>query len=82
VRHCVDRAFRIAMDQRSVTCLIFPKDIQEETAVPNPPQKHDHALSGVGCPAPYMIPHQTDLSAAAKILNAGKKGRCWSAPAL
>ena len=73
VRHCVDRAFRIAIDQKSVTCLIFPKDIQEETAVPDPPQKHDHALSGVGCPAPYMIPHQSDLSAAAKILNAGKK---------
>ena len=25
VRHCVDRAFRIAIDQKSVTCLIFPK---------------------------------------------------------
>ncbi len=73
VRHCVDRAFRIAIDQKSVTCLIFPKDIQEEAAVPDPPQKHDHALSGVGCPAPYMIPHQADLSAAAKILNEGKK---------
>ena len=73
VRHCVDRAFRIAIDQKSVTCLIFPKDIQEEAAVPDPPQKHDHALSGVGCPAPYMIPQQADLSAAAKILNAGKK---------
>jgi pyruvate dehydrogenase (quinone) len=73
VRHCVDRAFRIAIDQRSVTCLIFPKDIQEEAAVPDPPQKHDHALSGVGCPIPYMIPHRADLSAAAKILNEGKK---------
>ncbi len=73
VRHCVDRAFRIALDQRTVTCLIFPKDIQEESAVPNPPQKHDHALSGVGCPVPFMIPHKADLSAAAKILNEGKK---------
>ncbi len=73
VRHCVDRAFRIAIDQKSVTCLIFPKDIQEESAVPEPPQKHDHALSGVGCPLPFMIPHKTDLSAAAKILNDGHK---------
>jgi pyruvate dehydrogenase (quinone) len=73
VRHCVDRALRIAIDQKTVTCLIFPKDIQEEAAVPDPPQKHDHALSGVGCPTPYMIPHQADLSAAAKILNEGKK---------
>jgi pyruvate dehydrogenase (quinone) len=73
VRHCVDRAFRIALDQKTVTCLIFPKDIQEEAAVPDPPQKHDHALSGVGCPVPFMIPHKADLSAAAKILNEGKK---------
>ena len=73
VRHCIDRAFRIAIDQRSVTCIIFPKDIQEEAAVANPPQRHDHALSGVGCPVPFMIPHKSDLTAAAKILNAGKK---------
>ena len=73
VRHCVDRAFRIALDQRSVTCLIFPKDIQEESAVPEPPQKHDFALSGVGCPFPYIIPQKGDLSRAARILNDGKK---------
>ena len=73
VRHCVDRAFRIAADQKCVTCVILPKDIQEEEAVPEPPQKHDHALTGVGCPVPYMVPHQSDLSAAAKILNEGKK---------
>ncbi|HEY1686116.1 MAG TPA: thiamine pyrophosphate-requiring protein [Tepidisphaeraceae bacterium] len=73
VRHCIDRAFRIALDQRTVTCVIFPKDIQEEAAVPDPPQRHDHALSGTGCPVPYMIPHKTDLQAAAKFLNEGKK---------
>jgi pyruvate dehydrogenase (quinone) len=33
----------------------------------------DRSLSGVGCPVPYMIPHKSDLSAAAKILNDGKK---------
>jgi pyruvate dehydrogenase (quinone) len=73
VRHCVDRAFRIAIDQKSVTCVIFPKDIQEEAAVPDPPQRHDHALSGVGCPSPFIIPQQADLAAAARILNDGKK---------
>jgi pyruvate dehydrogenase (quinone) len=73
VRHCVDRAFRIAMDQRSVTCLIFPKDLQEESAVPEPPQRHDHALTGIGSPVPYMVPHRSDLEAAAKILNEGNK---------
>ncbi len=73
VRHCIDRAFRIAMDQNTVTCLIFPKDIQEEAAVPEPPQRHDHALTGISCPVPYMVPHQSDLEAAAKLLNAGRK---------
>ncbi|HTW94888.1 MAG TPA: thiamine pyrophosphate-requiring protein [Tepidisphaeraceae bacterium] len=73
VRHCVDRAFRIAIDQRTVTCIIFPKDIQEESAVPDPPQKHDFALSGIGCPVPYMVPAKDDLVKAAAVLNEGKK---------
>jgi pyruvate dehydrogenase (quinone) len=73
VRHCVDRALRIAIDQSTVTCLIFPKDIQEEEAVPNPPQRHDHALTGVGVPVPYMIPQREELQAAADVLNAGKR---------
>src|SRR5947209_12632429 len=34
-RHVVDRAIRIALDQRNVTCVIVPKDIQEESAVPD-----------------------------------------------
>jgi pyruvate dehydrogenase (quinone) len=73
VRHCIDRAFRIAMDQKTVTCLIFPKDIQEEAAVPDPPQHHDYAVSGVGYPVPFMIPQKPELTAAAELLNAGKK---------
>ena len=73
MRHCIDRAFRIAMDQKSVTCLIIPKDIQEEKAVPEPPQKHDYALTGVGYPIPYIIPQPRELAAAAKLLNDGKK---------
>lgn len=73
VRHCLDRALRIAIDQRSVTCVILPKDIQEEDAVVEPPQRHDHALSGVGCPVPYMVPHPSDLAAAAEVLNRGRK---------
>ncbi|HVW21608.1 MAG TPA: thiamine pyrophosphate-requiring protein [Opitutaceae bacterium] len=73
VRHCIDRAVRIAIDQRSVTCLILPKDLQEEKAVPEPKQHHDMALSGIGCPTPYLVPHETDLQAAAAVLNAGQK---------
>src|SRR3989440_6898400 len=37
VRHLVDRAHRIALDQRTVTCLIIPNDLGDEPAVPEPP---------------------------------------------
>src|SRR4051812_29745513 len=53
MRHAIDRAVRIAKDQRTVTCIIVPKDIQEEDAVPKPPQVHDSVHSGVG----YAVPH-------------------------
>ena len=72
-RHAVDRAIRIALDQRTVTCVIFPKDTQEEKAVPEPPQRHDHAFTGIGCPTPFMIPHSADLEAAARLLNDGTR---------
>jgi len=39
VRHLVDRAFRIAMSERTVTCVIVPNDVQEEDAVESPPRK-------------------------------------------
>src|SRR3954470_21741935 len=32
-RHCIDRAFRIALSERCVTCVIVPKDLQEKEAV-------------------------------------------------
>src|SRR5581483_4575722 len=34
IRHLVDRACRIALSQRTVTCIILPNDIQELDAVP------------------------------------------------
>ena len=73
MRHIIDRAMRIAMDQRCVTCVIIPKDIQEEPAVPEPPQEHNYALSGIGCPVPHIIPREEDLKRAAAVLNAGSK---------
>ncbi|HEX3356194.1 MAG TPA: thiamine pyrophosphate-requiring protein [Tepidisphaeraceae bacterium] len=72
-RHAIDRAFRIAKDQRTVTCVILPKDIQEESAIPNPPQTHDSVHSGVGYWEPRVIPKEGDLRKAAEILNAGEK---------
>jgi pyruvate dehydrogenase (quinone) len=72
-RHCIDRAFRIAKDQRCPTVVIFPKDVQEQDAVPHPKQAHDMALTGVGHAVPFMIPQRDDLRRAAEVLNVGDK---------
>jgi pyruvate dehydrogenase (quinone) len=72
-RHAIDRAVRIAKDQRTVTCVILPKDIQEEDAVPNPPHLHDSVHSGIGHAVPHVIPKEPDLRRAADVLNAGSK---------
>jgi pyruvate dehydrogenase (quinone) len=73
IRHLVDRAHRIALDQRSVTCIIVPNDLAEEQAVPEPPQKHGTIHSSPGWSAPRIVPAQDDLRRAAQILDAGEK---------
>jgi pyruvate dehydrogenase (quinone) len=73
VRHLVDRAVRIALDQRTVTCLIFPSDLQDEDAVPEPPRAHGTVHSGVGYTHPRIVPQAADLERAAEVLNAGEK---------
>jgi pyruvate dehydrogenase (quinone) len=72
-RHCIDRAMRIAMAERTVTCIIVPHDLQEQAAVASPPRKHGATFSGVGYSRPRVIPKEDDLKRAAKILNEGKK---------
>ena len=73
MRHSIDRAMRIALDQSAVTCIIVPKDIQEMDAVEHPPHKHDYAFSGLGAPIPHVVPKQNHLESAARVLNEGKK---------
>ncbi|MEW6249989.1 MAG: thiamine pyrophosphate-requiring protein [Planctomycetota bacterium] len=73
IRHCIDRAFRIAKAERTVTCVIVPSDIQEQNAVESPPRKHGANFSGVGYSAPRVVPREGDLRAAASILNSGRK---------
>ncbi len=36
IRHLIDRAMRIALSERTVTCVIVPNDLQMEDAVPDP----------------------------------------------
>jgi len=73
VRHLVDRAFRIARDQRTVTCLIFPNDLQS-LPYKEPPRIHGTVHSGIGYTAPAGgVPSESDLLRAAEVLNAGSK---------
>src|SRR5918911_1183405 len=69
IRHLVDRAHRIALDQRSVTCIIVPNDLGEEKAVPEPPQKHGTIHSSPGLTRATVVPRDADLREAAEILN-------------
>jgi pyruvate dehydrogenase (quinone) len=73
MRHLIDRAVRIALAERTVTCLIIPNDVQELSAVEAPPHKHGTVHSGVGFQMPRVVPTETDLRRAAEILNEGKK---------
>ncbi|MBX3619089.1 MAG: thiamine pyrophosphate-requiring protein [Rhizobacter sp.] len=73
VRHLVDRAVRIARDQRAVTCVIVPNDLQEMEAVATPPRAHGTVHSGIGRTGYADVPGDAGLRAAAELLNAGKK---------
>jgi pyruvate dehydrogenase (quinone) len=73
MRHLVDRAVRIAYDQRTVTCIIVPNDVQNLDAVQTPPRAHGTIHSGVGRAARRAVPPDAELQRAAEILNAGTK---------
>jgi pyruvate dehydrogenase (quinone) len=73
VRHLVDRAIRVALEQRTVTCIILPNDVQELDAVKTPPREHGTVHSGIGAVARSVAPPAEMLRQAADILNAGNK---------
>jgi pyruvate dehydrogenase (quinone) len=72
VRHLIDRAVRIALDQRTVTCVIVPNDLASMKAA-EPGREHGTVHSGVGYSRPKVVPEDADLERAAEILNAGEK---------
>lgn len=72
VRHLIDRAARIALSQRTVTAVVLPNDLQDES-YEDPPRAHGTLRSGVGYSAPKIVPQPADLARAADVLNAGKK---------
>ncbi len=72
VRHLIDRAARIALSERTPTCIIIPKDLQELDYV-SPPHAHDTVHTSVGYTPPELVPPDAELDRAASILDAGEK---------
>jgi pyruvate dehydrogenase (quinone) len=71
--HLIDRAMRIAKAARSVTCIIIPNDVQEESYAP-PPREHGAVFSSAApTSAVQVVPESGDLHRAADLLNAGEK---------
>jgi pyruvate dehydrogenase (quinone) len=71
-RHLVDRAVRIALDQRTVTCIIVPNDVASMKAE-EPPRAHGTIHSSIGYTRPRVLPTDDQLDGAAELLNAGEK---------
>jgi len=64
---------RIALAERTVTCLIVPSDLQMAEAVAEPEHAHGTVHSGTNYSYPRVIPAEADLRRAAEVLNAGTK---------
>ncbi len=73
VRHLIDRACRIALAERTATCVIVPNDLQEMEAVEQPPHVHGTVHSSPGWTAPRVLPSDAELDRAAEVLNAGTR---------
>src|SRR5690554_489757 len=72
-RHLIDRAIRIAMERRTVTCIILPNDVQDLPAVETPPRSHGTVHTGIGVTAHAHTPDEHALKAAAAVLNSGER---------
>src|SRR5438067_1819495 len=73
IRHLIDRAVRIALAERTVTCVVVPNDVQEADAVEQPPHKHGTVHSSPGYRRPSVVPAGPELGRAAEVLNAGER---------
>ncbi|MEX0779039.1 MAG: thiamine pyrophosphate-requiring protein [Balneolales bacterium] len=73
IRSLIDRAFRIALAEKTVTCIIIPNDLQNEQAVEIPPHEHGTVHTGIGTTSLAVAPAQEELKRAADVLNEGNK---------
>ena len=72
-RQLIDRAVRIALDERVVCTIVFPADVQEEKAVPSPPRMHGAVYSSIGYARPRIVPQTAELDRAAELLNGAER---------
>src|SRR5437764_2938365 len=70
--HLIDRAVRIARDQRTVTCVIVPADVQD-MPYEEPPRTHGAVHSSAAYAPPVIRPRDEDVRRAAEVLNSGQK---------
>ena len=75
IRHLVDRAVRIARDQRTVTCVIVPNDLDFEARSRRRPRAHGTIHSAVGYAAPRVVPADAELRARGRDPERGRAGR-------
>jgi pyruvate dehydrogenase (quinone) len=73
IRHLIDRAARIALAERTVTCLVIPNDLQEREIVAEPQRRHARLFSSTDYSEPAVVPTEEDLIRAANVLNAGTR---------
>jgi pyruvate dehydrogenase (quinone) len=72
-RQLIDRAMRIALDERVVCTIVFPADVQEEKAVTSPPRMHGAVYSSIGYARPRIVPQSAELDRAAELLNGAER---------
>ncbi|MFB9236458.1 thiamine pyrophosphate-binding protein [Plantactinospora siamensis] len=69
----IDRAIRVASATRSPTCVVVP-DILQLAAVPDPfPAQGGSSAMAPGLPPARVVPHGSDLNAAAHVIGAGQR---------
>ncbi|HEX8961442.1 MAG TPA: thiamine pyrophosphate-requiring protein [Rhodocyclaceae bacterium] len=71
-RPVIDRAMRIARDERAIACVIFPNDVQD-LDFEEPSREHGSVHTGIGYTGMRIVPGEEDLRRAAAVLNQGER---------
>ncbi|GIG87391.1 thiamine pyrophosphate-binding protein [Plantactinospora endophytica] len=75
VPYLLDQAIRTAVSTRSPTCLVVPHDLLNQVVPDGMPHPDGGGVlaSAPGLPPARVMPHETDLNAAAQLLAAGQR---------